>query len=346
MEFTANQIAALVNGQVEGDGEVKISTFAKIEEGVPGAISFLANVKYLPYIYTTRSSAVLVRRDFVAEQPVSATLIRVDDPYAAVAHLLSMVQQMITPSTKGIEQPCFIAEGVEIPDDVYIGAFAYIGKGAKIGPGAKIFPQTFVGERAEIGENTTLYAGVRIYHGCKIGNRCIIHSGAVIGADGFGFAPLPDGSYEKIPQIGIVEIADDVEIGANSTIDRAMMGATRIEHGVKIDNLIQIGHNCRIGEWTVMAAQSGVAGSAKLGSHCMIGGQVGIAGHINIGNRVEIAAQSGLHRDAPEGARLFGCPAGDMKAFARQTVNVKNLPRLAEKVAALEKRLSELEKEK
>lgn len=346
MEFSANQIAALAGGTVEGNGDVKINTFAKIEEGVPGAISFLANIKYEHYIYTTESSAVLVSRDFKPEQPVKATLIRVEDPYATVAHLLTMVQQMLTPSPTGIEQPSYVAEGVVLPDDVYVGAFAYIAKGAKIGKGAKIFPHAYVGERAEIGENTILYSGVKVYHGCKIGNRCILHSGAVVGADGFGFAPLPDGSYDKIPQIGIVEIADDVEIGANTTIDRAMMGATRIGRGVKLDNLIQIGHNCTVGDWTVMAAQAGVAGSCHVGSHCMIGGQVGLAGHIKIGDRAQIAAQSGIHKDVPDDARLFGSPAMDLKAYGRQAVNIKNLPRLIDRVKSLETAVRNLENEK
>lgn len=346
MEFSANQIAALAGGTVEGNGDVKINTFAKIEEGVPGAISFLANIKYEHYIYTTESSAVLVSRDFKPDQPVKATLIRVDDPYATVAHLLAMVQQMLTPSPTGIEQPSYVAEGVVLSDDVYVGAFAYIAKGAKIGKGAKIFPHAYVGERAEIGEGTILYSGVKVYHGCKIGSRCIVHSGAVIGADGFGFAPLPDGSYDKIPQIGIVEIADDVEIGANTTIDRAMMGATRLGRGVKLDNLIQIGHNCTVGDWTVMAAQAGVAGSCHVGSHCMIGGQVGLAGHIKIGDRVQIAAQSGIHKDVPADARLFGSPAMDLKAYGRQAVNIKNLPRLMDRVKSLEAKVRDLENEK
>lgn len=346
MEFSANQIAALAGGTVEGNGDVKINTFAKIEEGVPGAISFLANIKYEHYIYTTESSAVLVSRDFKPDQPVKATLIRVDDPYATVAHLLAMVQQMLTPSPTGIEQPSYVAEGVVLPDDVYVGAFAYIAKGAKIGKGAKIFPHAYVGERAEIGEGTILYSGVKVYHGCKIGSRCIVHSGAVIGADGFGFAPLPDGSYDKIPQIGIVEIADDVEIGANTTIDRAMMGATRLGRGVKLDNLIQIGHNCTVGDWTVMAAQAGVAGSCHVGNHCMIGGQVGLAGHIKIGDRVQIAAQSGIHKDVPADARLFGSPAMDLKAYGRQAVNIKNLPRLMDRVKSLEAKVRDLENEK
>lgn len=336
MEFTASQIAALANGTVEGNGDVIINTFAKIEEGCPGAISFLANPKYTPFIYTTGSSAVLVSRDFEPEFPVSATLIRVDDPYATVARLLTMVQQMLNPRRSGREEPSYIAPGAEIGQDVYIGAFAYIGKGAVIASGAQIYPQAYIGDGVRIGEDSIIYPGVKIYHGCKVGRNCIIHSGAVIGADGFGFAPV-DGGYEKIPQIGNVEIADDVEIGANTTIDRAMMGSTRICAGVKLDNLIQVAHNCVVGESTVMAAQAGIAGSTKVGKHCMIGGQVGLAGHIHIGDKVEIAAQSGLHRDAADGARLFGSPAMDFKDYVVHAKELRRLSRLFERVDKLEK---------
>lgn len=341
MEFSANQIASLVNGTVEGDGNVTVSTFAKIEEGHKGAISFLANPKYTNHIYSTESSIVLVRRDFVAEQKVNATLIRVDDPYATLAMMLKMVSEIMNPMPVGVEQPCYIAEGVEVPEDAYIGAFAYIGKGAKLGKGVKIFPQSYIGAGVVVGENTVIYAGAKIYHGCRIGNRCIIHAGTVIGADGFGFAPLATGGYDKIPQIGNVVIADDVEVGANTTIDRATMGSTRIGKGTKLDNLIQIAHNVEVGENTVMAAQAGVAGSAKVGSYCMVGGQVGIAGHISVGDRVEIGAQSGIPSSVKPGSRLMGYPATDAKNFARQTVYIKNLGALNDRVARIEKRLKE-----
>ncbi|MCM1483215.1 MAG: UDP-3-O-(3-hydroxymyristoyl)glucosamine N-acyltransferase [Muribaculaceae bacterium] len=341
MEFTANQIAQLAGGTVEGDGDVKISTFAKIEEGRPGAISFLANIKYTPYIYTTESSAVLVSRDFVPEHPVKATMIRVDDPYATVAHLLTMVQEMLTPKPHGVEQPCFIAEGVTLPDDVYVGAFAYIGRGASIAEGARIYPHVYIGEGVTIGAGTVLYPGVKVYHGCRIGARCIIHAGAVIGADGFGFAPVEGGHYDKIPQIGNVDIADDVEIGANTTVDRAMMGSTRIERGVKLDNLIQIAHNCSVGEWTVMASQTGVAGSTKIGARCMFGGQVGLAGHLSVGDNVQIGAQSGINKNLPDGSRVFGSPAMDLQKYGRQTVNIRNLNALYDRVKNLELRLAE-----
>lgn len=339
MELTASQLAALVHGDVEGNGEVKIGTFAKIEEGHPGALSFLANPKYTHFIYSTESSAVLVRRDFVAEQPVKATLIRVDDPYSTIAQLLEMVQEMTKIDKRGIEQPSFVSEGVDIPEDAYVGAFAYVGKGAKIGRGAKIYPQVYIGDGCEVGEDAILYAGVKVYAGCVIGNRCIVHSGAVIGADGFGFAPLGDGHYEKIPQTGNVVLEDDVEIGANTTVDRAMMGSTRICKGVKLDNLIQVAHNCHIGDNTVMAAQVGLAGSSKIGKQCMVGGQVGIVGHIAIADGTQIGAQSGVNRATKPGERIMGAPAVEMGEYARSLVYVKRLGKLFEQVKNLEKEI-------
>lgn len=337
MQFSANQIANLVNGTVEGDGNATVSTFAKIEEGVEGAISFLANPKYAPYIYTTDSSIVLVSNDFVAEKPIKATLIRVADPYATVAMLLDMVSKMQAHKPVGIEQPCFIAPDVEVPEDAYIGAFSYVGPGAKLGKGVAIYPQTYVGAGAQIGDDTILYPGVKVYHGCKIGNRCIIHSGAVIGADGFGFAPN-NGHYDKIPQLGIVEIADDVEIGANTAVDRATMGATRVNRGVKLDNLIQVAHNCEIDHDTVMASQCGVAGSTKIGANCMIGGQVGFAGHITVGDGVQIGAQTGVAGSVRAGMRVMGSPAIDAREWTRQVVYVKNLAKLYSRVESLEKK--------
>jgi len=324
MEFTAEQVAALVNGEIEGDGKVAINDFAKIEEGVPGAISFLANPKYTHHIYNTRSSAVLVRRDFVAEHPVNATLIRVDDPYATIAQLLTMVQQMMATHPTGVEQPSYIADGVNIDASCYVGAFAYIGKDAQIGKNVKIYPQVYVGDNVVIGDNTVLYPGVKVYHSCRIGSSCILHSGVVIGADGFGFAPTADG-YEKIPQIGNTVIEDNVELGANTTVDRATMGSTVVHRGVKLDNLIQIAHNCEVGEHTVMAAQAGVAGSTKVGSRCMIGGQVGLAGHISIGDNVMIGAQSGIGSNVAAGSRMMGSPAVPMRDYARNVVYIKRL---------------------
>lgn len=335
MQFSANQIAHLANGIVEGDGEVMVSTIAKIEEGHPGAISFLANPKYTHYIYETKSSVVLVSKQFVAEHPIAATLIRVDDPYATVAQLLQIVAQMTEPQYSGIESPSYIAEGVDLPDDVYVGAFAYIGRGAKIGRGVKIFPQAYIGDNVEIGDNTIIKPGVKVYHNCRIGNRCIIHAGSVIGADGFGFAPV-NHEYSKIPQIGNVEIADDVEIGANTCIDRATMGSTRINHGVKLDNLIQVAHNVEIGENTVMAAQVGVAGSTKIGNRCMIAGQVGFAGHITVGDDNQIGAQSGVPNSVGSGLRLMGYPVVEGREFARNLVYVKSIPKIQERLRALE----------
>lgn len=342
MQFTAQQIAAIAGGTVEGDGNVVVSTVAKIEEGKPGAISFLANPKYTHFIYETESSAVLVGRDFVPEKPVKPTLIRVDDPYATVASLLQTVASMMEPRVEGIEQPCFISEGVEVPEGAYVGAFAYIGKNVVLGKNVKIFPQTYVGDNCVIGDDTVLKPGVKVYHGCHIGKRCIIHSGAVIGADGFGFAPV-DGRYNKIPQIGIVEIADDVEIGANTTIDRATMGSTVIKEGVKLDNLIQVAHNCVVGEHTVMAAQAGVAGSTKVGDHCMVGGQVGLAGHITVGSGSELGAQAGIATSVRPGSRLLGSPAIDVRKYARQVVFTKNIESLYDRVKALEEKMKNAE---
>lgn len=337
MQFTASQIAALTGGVIEGNGDVLISTFAKIEEGKPGAISFLANPKYTHYLYTTRSSAVFVSNSFVPEHPVDCTLIKVEDPYATVAKLMDMVAKMIQPDPVGIEQPSFIAEGVTIPDDAYVGAFAYIGKNAKIGRGAKIYPHAYVGENSTVGDQSIVYSGVKIYYNCHIGNRCVLHSGAVIGADGFGFAPV-GGRYNKIPQLGNVVIEDDVEIGANTTVDRATMGNTSVKEGTKLDNLIQVAHNCVVGENTVMAAQAGIAGSTKIGSNCMIGGQVGIAGHLEIGNDVQIGAQSGIASDVKKGSRMMGSPAVEMAKYARMVVWQKNLQELYARVKELEKR--------
>lgn len=267
---------------------------------------------------------MLVRRDFVPEHPLHTTLIRVDDPYATVAHLLTMAQQMLQKHPEGVEEPCHLGKDVRQGDRIYIGAFAYVGDGASLGDDVKIYPQAYVGARVEIGAGSVIYPGARIYHGCKIGARCIIHAGAVIGADGFGFAPGANG-YEKIPQIGNVVIGDDVEIGANTTVDRATMGSTLVERGVKLDNLIQVAHNCHVGADTVMAAQAGIAGSTKVGSRCMIGGQVGLAGHISVGDRVQIGAQSGVASSIPDDARYMGSPAIPMREYAKNVVYIKRL---------------------
>lgn len=336
MQFTAQIIASHLGGEVIGPADVTVSNFAKIDDAGPGTITFLANPKYTHFIYTTKASVVLVKRDFVPEHPVSATLIKVDDPYGCLAALLSLAAQAIQPKPKGIEQPCHIAEGVEIANDCYIGAFAYIGDGAKIGKGVKIYPQAYVGPGVTIGDGTTVYAGAKIYYNCRIGQRCIIHAGAVIGADGFGFAPDAQGVYHKIEQLGIVEIEDDVEIGANTTVDRSVMGSTRIERGVKLDNLIQIAHNCVVGHDTVMAAQAGVAGSSKVGAHCMVGGQVGIAGHITVGDGTEIGAQSGLPKNVEPKSRIMGSPAVPFGEYARTLAALKQLPEALRRLDKLE----------
>lgn len=326
MEITVNQLAALAGGSVEGDGNLKVDNFAKIEEAGSGCVTFLANPKYTHFIYNTKATAVIVRNDFVAEHPVSATLIRVADPYATLAALLRHIEGL-RQKPSGIEQPCFIAEGVEIPEGCYVGAFAYIGRGAKIGRNVMIYPQSYIGECVSIGEGTVVRAGVRIYEGCVIGERCVIHSGAVIGADGFGFAPTEHG-YDKIPQTGNVVICDDVEIGANTTIDRATFGSTRVGKGTKLDNLIQIAHNVELGENNVFAAQTGVAGSTKIGNWNAVGGQVGFAGHISIGDFNEIGAQSGIPNSIGSRRRLIGYPAIDARQFARNQVYIKKLETL------------------
>jgi UDP-3-O-[3-hydroxymyristoyl] glucosamine N-acyltransferase len=340
MNFSADLIASHVGGVVEGDGTTTVNTFSKIEEAQPGAITFLANPKYTHFIYTTKASIVLVRKDFVAEQPISATLIRVEDPYQTLSQLLTIVSEALNTHPTGIEQPSFVSPEATVGDNCYVGAFAYVAKGAKLGNNVKVYPQAYIGDGVTIGDNTIIYSGVKIYRGCKVGQRCILHSGAVIGADGFGFAPKPDGSYDKIPQIGIVEIADDVEIGANTTVDRATMGATRVQKGVKLDNLIQVAHNVEVGSNTVIAAQAGIAGSAKIGEQCMIGGQAGIAGHITIGGRSGIAGQSGIEHSIPEGSRMMGSPAIKLGDYARQTVHIKRLADLFDRVSKLEKEIT------
>lgn len=337
MEFKAGQIAELVKGKLIGNPDTTVKAFSKIEEAVPGDITFLANPKYTHHIYMTKASVVLVKNDFEPTEPVDATLIKVEDPYATLSNLLEMVSTTTMAHPSGIEQPCHLANGVEITEDCYIGAFSYIAEDVKIGKGVKIYPQTYIGKGVEIGDGTIIYPGVKIYHGCRIGAGCIIHAGAVIGADGFGFAPLPDGSYHKIPQIGIVIIEDNVEIGANTAVDRATMGATVIHKGAKLDDLIMAAHNTEIGANTVIAAQSGIAGSTKIGSNCMIGGQVGFAGHIHIGDRVQVAAQSGVPHSVEDGSRIMGSPAIDAKDYMRQTVYQKRLGDLFDRVNALEK---------
>lgn len=346
MEITAQQLASMVQGTVEGDSSIIINNYAKIEEATPGCLTFLANPKYTHFIYTTQASAVLVRKDFVPEQPVNATLIRVDDPYATLAQLLNFVNSQMAPELRGVEQPCHIDATVTVPDDAYVGAFAYVGKGVTLGRNVKIYPRVYVGDNVTLGDDVVLYPGVTVYHGCRIGNRCIVQAGAVIGSDGFGFAPKEDGTYEKISQVGIVILEDDVEVGANTTIDRATMGATVVHKGVKLDNLIQVAHNVEIGENTVMAAQVGIAGSTKIGKHNMIGGQVGFAGHITVGDYNGIGAQAGVPNSVGDRQRLLGAPAINALEFARQNVYFKRLPDMAADIKKLKKIVEELKSNK
>lgn len=325
--MTTGALASMINGVVDGNPDIILNGFAKIEEAAKGHLTFIANPKYAHFIESTKASAILVSKEFNHANPNSVTLLRVEDPYATLAELLRAIQSTM-PVKKGIESPCFIAEGVHIPEDTYIGAFAYIGKDAKIGKGSQIYPQTYIGDGVDVGENCILYAGVKVYTGCKIGNRCILHSGVVIGGDGFGFAPNQEGGYDKLPQTGIVLLEDDVEIGANTTVDRATFGCTRIGRGTKLDNLIMVAHNVEIGENNVFAAQSGVAGSTKIGNFNRVGGQVGFSGHINVGDNNEFGAQSGIPGDVGNGQRLMGYPAVDIRKFARNTVYINRLQEL------------------
>jgi len=340
MEITAQQLAAMVNGTVDGDATAVINNYSKIEEATPGCLTFLANPKYTHYAYSTQATAILVRKDFEPDQPVKATLIRVEDPYKTLADLLNLVASQ-QPEKSGVEQPIHVGEGTTLPSDVYVGAFAYIGNNVTIGKHVKIYPQVYIGDGVTLGDDVILYPGVKIYHGCRIGNRCIVQGGAVIGGDGFGFAPKEDGTYEKISQVGIVILEDDVEIGANTTIDRATMGATVVKKGAKLDNLIQIAHNVEIGESTVMAAQVGVAGSTKIGKYNMVGGQVGFAGHITVGDKNGIGAQTGVDNSIGSGGKWLGAPVQPALEFARQTVYLKRLGEMYNDLRDLKKKIND-----
>jgi UDP-3-O-[3-hydroxymyristoyl] glucosamine N-acyltransferase len=344
MEFTAAAIAGFLKGTVEGNPELKVNNVAKIEEGFPGALSFLANPKYEPYIYTTRSSVVLVNRSFVPASKVEATLIRVENAYEAFASLLKLVDQA-RPRKKGVHPTAVIEPTATIGDDTYIGAFVYIGDNCSVGPGCSVYPHVYIGDNTTVARGCILYAGVKIYHNCIIGKECTIHAGSVIGSDGFGFAPQSDTEFMKIPQIGNVILEDHVEIGANVAIDRATMGSTIIRRGVKLDNLIQIGHNVEVGENTVIAGQSGIAGSTKVGRNCMFAGQVGIAGHIRIADGTKIGAKTGVAGNIKEAnSVVLGIPAIDHKLFLRSSVIFRKLPELNSKIESIEKELKILKK--
>jgi len=344
MEFTAAMIAGMLDGTVEGDPETRLNTIAKIEEGHEGALSFLSNPKYETYIYTTGSSAVLVSKDFKPSKRVNATLIRVEDPYMAVARLLAIYEQS-KPVKKGIHPTAVIEDSATVGKDVYIGAYAVISENAVIGDGCRIYPHVYVGEAVKVGSKTTLYAGVRIYKECIIGNECIIHGGVVIGADGFGFAPVNDNNYLKIPQVGNVILEDNVEVGANTCIDRATMGSTIIHRGVKIDNLVQVAHNVVIGENTVIAAQTGIAGSTKVGKNCMFGGQSGMVGHITIADGVKVGAQTGIIGSVKgENSIVMGTPSIDSRKFMKSYAYFVRLPELNDKITELSKEIESLKK--
>lgn len=345
MVFTAQQIASFVGGEVEGNPNASVTTFAKIEEGVPGALSFLANPQYEQYIYNTKSSVVLVNKDFQLKSAVETTLVRVDNAYESVAKLLTLYESMKQKKT-GVSDKAYISPTAKIGEGCYVAPFAYIGDNVVVGNGTTVHPNAVICDNASVGEDCIIYPNVTIYHDCKIGNRVILHAGAVIGADGFGFAPTANG-YDKIPQIGIVTIEDDVEIGANTCVDRSTMGTTIIRKGVKLDNLVQIAHNVDVGSHTVMSAQVGVAGSCKIGEWCMLGGQVGVAGHITVGDRTYAGAQSGIPggRMIKNGnCTVMGYPAIEQKNFARSAAVYKNLPELVAQVNELKREIEELKK--
>ncbi|MBQ6751692.1 MAG: UDP-3-O-(3-hydroxymyristoyl)glucosamine N-acyltransferase [Bacteroidaceae bacterium] len=347
MVFTAQQIAGYTGGTVEGDPNVTVNNFAKIEEGTEGALSFLANPQYEQYIYETKASVVLVNQDFQPSQEVKATLVRVANAYESVAKLLQLYQSM-QQKRVGIDSLAFIHPSAKIGKDCYIGPFVAIAEGVEIGDGVVLHPHVTIGRNAKVGSDTEIYSNAVIYHDCVVGSRCILHAGCVIGADGFGFAPTANG-YDKIPQIGIVTIEDDVEIGANTCIDRSTMGSTVIHKGVKLDNLVQIAHNVEVGQHTVMSAQVGVAGSSKVGEWCMFAGQVGIAGHLKVGDRTTMGAQAGLaggNLARKGGATLMGYPAIEHKKFAKNMAALNSLPDLLKEVAALKKEIEELKNNK
>ena len=344
MEFTARQIADFLKGDVVGDPAAQVSGFSKIEEGIPGTITFLANVKYEPYIYKTKASIVLVNNDFKPTATIESTLIRVPNAYASLAALMELAEQSKVKKS-GVDSTASLSATATIGENCYIGAFACIGDNATIGKGCMIYPHTCIGDNVSIGEQTILYPHVTIYAGCIIGKNCIIHAGVVIGADGFGFAP-EDGKYKKIAQLGNVCIEDNVEVGANTTIDRAVMGSTTIREGVKLDNLIQIAHNVEIGRHTAIAAQAGIAGSAKIGTNCVVGGQAGFAGHIHVGDNSQIAAQSGVIGNLPEKSKVMGTPPIPLTRFLRSSILFGKLPDLYNTLNRLEREVEELKKNK
>ena len=338
MKFTAAQIAGILEGEVIGNPDAEVFKLAKIEEGTEGSLTFLANQKYVNFIYTTKATITIVNNDFVPENKLTTTLIKVEDAYQSFSKLLEYYNQ-VKLMKSGIEQPSVISENVTYGENLYLGSFSYVGKNVVIGNNVKIYPNCFIGDNVFLGDNCILFAGVKIYSETEIGNNCAFHSGCVIGSDGFGFAPTDEGTFTKIPQIGNVIIEDDVDVGANTTIDRATLGSTIIRKGVKLDNHIQIAHNVEIGENTVIAAQTGIAGSTKIGNNCMIGGQVGFAGHIVIGNNVRIQAQSGVGRNVNDGEVLQGSPAFGYADYSKSYVHFRNLPKIVTDLEELKKQI-------
>lgn len=345
MEFTAQQIADFLNGTVVGDPATQVNNFSRIEEGIPGTITFLANPKYEHFIYKTKASIVLVNDDFTPTSPIQATLVKVASAYSSLARLTSLVEQAKV-KKNGIDSTARITETATIGTDCYVGMFAHIGENTKIGKGCKIYPYTYIGDNVEIGDNTIFYPHVVVYDGCVIGNDCIVHAGAVIGSDGFGFAPDTNGEYKKIAQLGNVVIEDKVEVGANTTIDRAVIGSTIIHKGVKLDNLIQIAHNVEIGENTAMAAQVGISGSVKVGANCMFAGQVGLGGHIRVGDNTQVGAQSGIISNVGANAKLMGTPGIPVRGFLRSSLLFEKLPDIYQTLSRLEKEVEALKKNK
>ena len=339
MKFTAKQIADILEGEIVGNPEAEVSKLSKIEEGTNGSLTFLSNPKYNPYIYSTKASIAIVNKSFELEKDIETTLIKVEDAYKSFSKLLEFYNE-VKNNKQGRENPCFIAESASIGENEYIGAFTYIGENVVLGNNVKIYPNSYVGDNTKIGDNTTIFAGVKIYSETEIGVNCKIHSGTVIGADGFGFAPTETGEYKAVPQIGNVIIEDNVDIGSNSTIDRATLGSTIIRKGVKLDNQIQIAHNVEVGENTVIASQTGIAGSTKVGESCIIGGQVGFAGHLLIGNNVKIQGQSGITKSIKDNDVVQGTPAFGYSDYNKSYVHFKNLPKLASKVHQIEKELN------
>ncbi|MBI3235355.1 MAG: UDP-3-O-(3-hydroxymyristoyl)glucosamine N-acyltransferase [Bacteroidetes bacterium] len=342
MKVTAQELAYLLQGEVVGDEQATIDSISKIDQSLPNTLSFLANPKYEEYIYTCQSAIVLVSKDFTPKQPITTTLIKVSDPYAAFTLLLEKYAEQSTNKT-GVEQPSFVADSAVVGENTYIGAFTYIAAGVEVGNNTKIFPNVYIGEGVVIGENCIIYAGVKIYYGCKVGSNCIIHAGTVIGSDGFGHAPQADGTYKKIPQTGNVVIENNIEIGANCTIDRATIGSTIIRNGVKLDNLIQVAHNVEIGENTVIASQTGISGSASLGKNCMIGGQVGFVGHIKVADGSKIGAQSGIMKDIKEADKAWiGSPIYEIKESFKMQAVYRNLPEMQKRINDLERMIEEI----